>query len=137
MLLSSMVSVVEKKKVTTITVVTFFYGGCCREEESDGNCYRCLLLWWCCKEKKNDDNFRHFLRWLYCKKQVTTIDVEFFGGFALKKVTTIISYGGGVIKKTMATSCHRLLSFFIFLLIWSFWFNSLELTINNELVVFF
>jgi hypothetical protein len=29
-----------------------------------------------------------------------------------------------------------LFSFFLFLLIWFFWFSSLELTINNEMVVF-
>jgi hypothetical protein len=39
-------------------------------------------------------------------------------------------------KKAMATSCHHLLSFFLFLF-WPFWFSSLELTINNEIVGFF
>jgi len=29
-----------------------------------------------------------------------------------------------------------LLSFFLFVFVWSFWFSSLELTINNEMVVF-
>jgi hypothetical protein len=36
----------------------------------------------------------------------------------------------------MATSCRRLLSFFLFLLLWSFWSSSLKLRINNEMVVF-
>jgi hypothetical protein len=35
----------------------------------------------------------------------------------------------------MATSGF-LLSFFIFLFLWSFWSSSLELTINNDMVVF-
>jgi len=39
------------------------------------------------------------------------------------------------VKKVMVVSSH-LLSFFLFLLLWSFWSNSLELTINNEMVVF-
>jgi hypothetical protein len=42
-------------------------------------------------------------------------------------------YGGGVVKKVMAIGCHR---FFFFFFLWSFCFSSLELTINNEMVVF-
>jgi hypothetical protein len=41
-------------------------------------------------------------------------------------------YSGGVVKKAMATC-----DLFIFIFSLSFWFNSLELTINNEMVVFF
>jgi hypothetical protein len=33
-------------------------------------------------------------------------------------------------KKAMATSCCHLLSFFLFLLLWSFWFNSSKLTMK-------
>jgi hypothetical protein len=55
-------------------------------------------FWWFCCEKGDDNNVITFL------------------------------YGGGVMKKVMA-SCD-----FIFL--WLFWFSSLELTINNEMVVF-
>jgi hypothetical protein len=40
------------------------------------------------------------------------------------------------VKNAMATSCHCLFSFLFFLLLWSFWSISLELTINNEMVFF-
>jgi hypothetical protein len=40
-------------------------------------------------------------------------------------------YGGDVVKKAMAT-----IGFFFFFF-WSFWFNSLKLTIHNEMVGFF
>jgi len=38
-------------------------------------------------------------------------------------------YGGGVVEKVMVGG-----DFFLFFL-WCFWFGSLELTINNEMVV--
>ncbi len=38
-------------------------------------------------------------------------------------------------KKVMVVNDH-LFSFFLFLLLWSFWSSSLKLTINNEMVVF-
>jgi len=44
-------------------------------------------------------------------------------------------YGGGVVEKVMAGG-NFFLSFFLFFL-WCFWFGSLELTINNEMVVLF
>jgi hypothetical protein len=50
--------------------------------------------------------------------------VTFFNGF----------YGGGVMKKAMAVG-GLLFSFFLFL--WSFWSSSLQLIINNEIIVFF
>jgi hypothetical protein len=40
------------------------------------------------------------------------------------------------VKKAMVASCYHLLSFFLFLLLWSFCSNSLELVINNETMVF-
>jgi hypothetical protein len=40
------------------------------------------------------------------------------------------------VKKAMVASYHRLLSFFLFLIFWSFWYSSLKLIINNEMVVF-
>jgi hypothetical protein len=51
-------------------------------------------------------------------------------------VTVAFFYGGGVVKKAMVVSGF-LLSFFLFVFVWSFWFSSLELTINSEMVVFF
>jgi len=38
-------------------------------------------------------------------------------------------------KKALTTS-NFFLSFFLFRFLWSFWFSSLKLTINNEMVVF-
>jgi hypothetical protein len=35
------------------------------------------------------------------------------------------------VKKAMAANYH-----YLFFLLWSFWSNSLELTINNEMVIF-
>jgi hypothetical protein len=57
--------------------------------------------------KNGDCNYYHFFRWFCCEK----------GG------------GGGVMKKVMAIGD--------FFFLWSFWFSSLGLTINNEMVVFF
>jgi hypothetical protein len=86
---------------------------------------------------------------MFEKKKTTTNFVIFFDDFVTKKVTIIVIlfFGGFVTQKVMATMLlpssmvvvlwrHRLLSFFLFLIIWSFWSSSLELTINNEMVVF-
>jgi hypothetical protein len=42
-------------------------------------------------------------------------------------------YGGGVTKKAMVVNYRHS---FLFFLLWSFWSNSLELKINNEMVFF-
>jgi hypothetical protein len=47
-------------------------------------------------------------------------------------VTTVAFFGGFVGKKVMA----KVVAFFLFLLLWSFWSSSLELIINNEMGVF-
>jgi hypothetical protein len=41
-------------------------------------------------------------------------------------------YGGGVVKKAMAMSCHRLLSLFIFSYFRSFWSSSLKLKLTMK-----
>jgi hypothetical protein len=69
--------------------------------------------------RQNDNNCHSLFRWFYCEEGDDNN-----------------IYGGGVVKKAMAT-CHCLLSFFLFLLLWSFWSSSLKLKINNEMVVFF
>ncbi len=65
--------------------------------------------------KKGGSNCCHLFRWFCREKNDGNNVVAFF-------------YGGGVVKKVMATC-----GFFF----WSFWSNSLEFTINNEMVVFF
>jgi len=72
--------------------------------------------------KKGDNNCRHLFRWFCCEKSDGNIAIAFF-------------YGGGVVKKAVVTY-NFLISFFLFLFLWSFWSISLELTINNEMVVF-
>jgi hypothetical protein len=71
-----------------------------------GNFNYCRLFQWFCYEEGDDNNV-----------------ITFF-------------YGSGVMKKAMAVGYRRLLPFFLFLLLWSFWSSSLELTINNEMVFF-
>ncbi len=68
--------------------------------------------------KKNDNNCHSLFWWFSCKEGDDSYVITYF-------------YGGGVMKKVMATSYHR---FFLFL--WSFWSSSLKLKINNEMVVF-
>jgi hypothetical protein len=75
------------------------------------------------------------------QKKATTTTIAFFWWFYYKEgdssnVVTFF-YGSGAMKKIMAASCHSLLSFSFFLLFWSFWYSSLELRINNEMVGFF
>jgi hypothetical protein len=75
------------------------------------------------------------------QKKVITTTIAFFWWFYNKEgdSSTVITffYGSGVMTKTMIASCRCLLSFFLFLLFWSFWSSSLELRINNEMIVFF
>jgi len=70
-------------------------------------------------QKNGDDNYLRLFGWFCYEEGDDSNVVAFF-------------CGGGVMKKVMVAGCF-LLSFFL----WSFWFNSLELTINNEMVVFF
>jgi hypothetical protein len=53
------------------------------------------------------------------QKKVTVVAITFFDGFVLKKMTTKMPS-----------------PFSMVVVLWSFWSNSLELTINNEMVVF-
>jgi hypothetical protein len=71
--------------------------------------------------KKCDDNCRSIFWWFSYEEGDNSNVVTFF-------------YSGGVAKKVMAANCRRFFSFFF---LWSFWFSSLELTINNEMLVFF
>ncbi len=73
--------------------------------------------------KNGDGNYHRLFRWFCCEKGDGSNVITFF-------------YGGHVVKKVMATSGF-LLSFFLFLFLWSFWFSSLKLTINNEMLGFF
>jgi hypothetical protein len=72
--------------------------------------------------KKGDGNYRNLFQWFCDKEGDSNNVIAFFYGDS-----------GGVVKKVMATTFFL---FFIFLFIWSFWSSSLNLRINNEMVVF-
>jgi hypothetical protein len=64
-------------------------------------------------------------------------DLCLFGWFCWEECdgsNVAFFYGGGVVKKAIEVGGF-FFSFFLF--IWSFWFSSLKLTINNETMVFF
>ncbi len=68
--------------------------------------------------KNDDNNYHRLFQWFCCEKSDDSNVVTFL-------------YGCGVVKRTMAARDY-LLYFFL----WSFWSSSLELTINNEMMVF-
>ncbi len=75
--------------------------------------------------KNNNGNYGSFFQWFYCEKGDGNNVITFFYG------------SGGAVKKVMAINyCHFFILFFFFLL-WCFWFSSLKLKINNEMMVFF
>jgi hypothetical protein len=130
-----MVSVTKKKKVTIVITIAFFSGGVVEKKKVMATV---TVAFFCGGVAK--------------KKKTTTTFITFFNGFAAEKCNgnycwlfqwfcykesddnNVIAffYGDGVVKKAMATSCRHL----FFLLLWSFWSNSLELTINNEMMGF-
>jgi len=55
-------------------------------------------------QKKRDDNCLRPFQWFCCEEGDDNNAIAFF-------------YGGGAMKKVMATSCHRLFSFFLVLLV--------------------
>jgi len=54
-------SIAAKRQWWQWTVI-FFYGFIIMKKATTPSCC------WCCREEEEDDNFRHFLRWLCCKK---------------------------------------------------------------------
>ncbi len=131
--------------------VAFFLGGVTEKKKAMtiDVCPR-LLLWWCYKEK----GWVAFFFVFEIKKKTTTTSITFFDGFVVKKMMAIVItfFGGFATKKVMATMSspssmvvvlwkrqwQQAVSFFFFsfFFLWSFWSNSLELTINNEMVFF-
>jgi len=73
--------------------------------------------------RNGDNNYCRLFRWFCCEEGDNNNVVIFF-------------YGGCVVKKALTIS-NFFLSFFLFRFFLSFWFSSLKLTINNEMVVFF
>ncbi len=96
--------------------VTFFYDGVIKKKKMIASVTFDGFV-----AKNGDGNFCCLFQWFCYKEGDGNNVVAFF-------------YGGGVVKKAMATG--NLLFLFLFSF-WSFWSSSLEFTINNEMVIFF
>jgi uncharacterized membrane protein YgcG len=103
--------------------VIFFFGFVTVKKAMTASCYRLLFFYFVAKKKK----------------KTTTFVINFFDGFAAKNDNNNYRrlFWWFCCKEGDDSNRTAFFLFFLFLLLWSFWYSSLELTIDNEMVVFF